>query len=77
MRETLLELKDVALTYQTKTDEIQAVKNLSFSLKEKYCLKFYKSIPTAFPPTKLVSPPYLLPTSSLLYDKDQVGRRYE
>ena len=34
MRETLLELKDVALTYQTKTDEIQAVKNLSFSLKE-------------------------------------------
>ncbi|PWM74483.1 MAG: taurine ABC transporter ATP-binding protein [Bacillota bacterium] len=34
MKETLLELKDVALIYQTKTDEIHAVKNLSFRLNE-------------------------------------------
>ena len=30
-----------------------------------------------FPPTKFVLAPYLLPTSSLYIDKDQVGRRYE
>lgn len=30
--EKLLELKNVALTYQTKTDEVKAVKDLSFTL---------------------------------------------
>lgn len=34
MKEILLELKDVALIYQTKTDEIKAVNNLSFKLCE-------------------------------------------
>ncbi len=34
MKETLLEIKGVSLTYQTKTDEIKAVKDLSFSLRE-------------------------------------------
>ena len=34
MKETLLDVNDVALIYQTKTDEIHAVKNLSFRLHE-------------------------------------------